>query len=128
LQREQGKIVLDIARADESNTGAPEKVILVIPGTTSDSHQPYVVDLVHQAVARGYSLVVLNPTVPKTTNEEGLEVVDYTKSEPYDHILDKTKELFGEDVKLYAVGFSAGASNLLRHLGQSAMEGKKHGV
>jgi len=90
---------------------------MVIPGTTSDSNQPYVYDLVVQAVERGYSLVVLNPTVPKTTNEDEIELVDYTKSEPFDHILDKTRELFGEDMKLYAVGFSAGASNLLRHLG-----------
>jgi len=87
-----------------------------------------VTDLVEQAVSRGYSLVVLNPTVPKMTDEDGLELVDFTKFDPFDHILDKTKELFGEDLKLYAVGFSAGASNLLRHLGQSAMQGKEHGV
>ena len=50
----------------------------MIPGTTSDSYQPYVTDLVEQALERGYSLVVLNPTVPKMTNEDNLELVDYT--------------------------------------------------
>ena len=46
------------------------------------------------------------------TDEDGLELVDYTKFDPFDHILDKTKELFGEDLKLYAVGFDVLASGI----------------
>lgn len=55
-------------------------MILVVPGVTGDFESPYVVDLVEQATKQGYSLVVVNTTVPKSTNEDNLEVIDFAQT------------------------------------------------
>ena len=64
---------------------------------------------------------MVNTTVPKSTNEDNLEVIDFSKTQPFDDLIAKTRDIFREkdgEVELYAIGFSLGANTLLRYLGE----------
>jgi len=103
-------------------------VILVVPGTCGDSNSIYVQELREQAMHKGYSLVVVNSTVPKLTQEDDLEIIDFSKPEPLYDIISKTNELFGTDIDLYAIGFSLGANSVMKYLGQMGEQKRAHGI
>jgi predicted alpha/beta-fold hydrolase len=52
---------LDIAYSSTPS----KKSIILIPGVTGDSQDNYVVDLVHEGLAKGYNMVVFNHTATK---------------------------------------------------------------
>jgi predicted alpha/beta-fold hydrolase len=119
-----GRIAFDIAEPTLSKTKSKKEALLVVPGVTGDCDSPYVYDMVREAVGKGYTVIVLNSTVPYGTKEQDLEVIDFTDSKAYDDILAEIKRLVGDDVDLYALGFSLGANTLLRYLGDCGLKGK----
>merc|ERR1712137_52136 len=76
----------------------------------------------------GYSLVVVNSTGPKSTSEDNLEIVDFSKNEAIHDIIGKTKDILGDDIDLYAIGFSLGANSIMRYLGQMGEQNKEHEI
>lgn len=94
-----------------------KKVVLVVPGANSDIEMNHITAIVKKAVKLGYHAIVVNPVVPPQQDMKNLEMVDYSQNEALEKSLAVTKELFGEDCEIYAVGFSLGSNHLLRHLG-----------
>jgi len=70
----------------------------------------------------------VNSTGPKSTSEDNLEIVDFSKNEAIHDIIGKTKDILGDDIDLYAIGFSLGANSIMRYLGQMGEQNKEHEI
>jgi len=78
---------------------------------------------------KGYHVLILNPIAPANSKErDNLEVIDFTKNSPIKEAVQTLKEQFGNDVEIYAMGFSLGSNHLLRHLGAHKDCKKKCGI
>ena len=66
---------LDIAYSSTPS----KKSIILIPGVTGDSQDNYVVDLVHEGLAKGYNMVVFNHTATKKDKAQNLKLIDIHK-------------------------------------------------
>lgn len=93
------------------------KVILVVPGANSDIEMNHVRAIVRKAGKLGYHAIVVNPVVPPQTHLHDLDIIDYRDANALAQSVRVTKELFGDDAEIYAVGFSLGSNYLLHHLG-----------
>jgi len=93
-----------------------KKVVLVVPGANSDIEMNHIRAVVRQASKRGYHAIVVNPVVPPQDSVKALEIIDYRQDHALSRSVAVTKELFGEDAQIYAVGFSLGSNYLLKHL------------
>lgn len=95
-----------------------KKVILIFPGVTGSSSEPYVQEMCGQALlSGGYSAaVVLNCLYTKDSDIDQ-RVIDPNDSEYVMQSIDLIHEKLGQDIELYGVGFSLGANHLLRFLG-----------
>lgn len=63
-----------------------------------------------------------------SAERDDLEVINFTKSVPIKEAVETMKEQFGDDVEIYAMGFSLGSNHLLRHLGSHKGCSKKCGI
>ena len=90
---------------------------MVVPGANSDIEMNHVRAIVRKATKLGYHAIVVNPVVPPQTNLQDLEIIDYREASALGQSVEVTRELFGQDAEIYAVGFSLGSNYLLRHLG-----------
>lgn len=71
---------------------------------------------------------MVNSTGPKATQEDNLEIVDFSKNEAIHDIIGKTKDIVGHDIDLYAIGFSLGANSIMRYLGQMGEQNREHEI
>lgn len=95
---------------------------MIVPGSNSDINKGHVRAIVRKATKLGYHAIVVNPVVPPRTNLEDdvvqdLDIIDYREASALGQSVEVTRELFGQDAEIYAVGFSLGSNYLLRHLG-----------
>lgn len=99
-------------------SGAPEKVLFVIPGVNSSIEDHHISATVRHAIRQGFNCVVVNPVRPCLKKGiEDLEVIDYSRVEPISESVTAIKDMFGEECQIYAIGYSLGSNHLLRHLG-----------
>jgi len=94
-----------------------KKVVFVVPGANSDIEMNHITAIVKKADKRGYHAIVTNPISPPQSDLKDLALNDYTKDEAIGRSLAVTREIFGHDAEVYAVGFSMGSNSLLRHMG-----------
>lgn len=97
--------------------GSKPRVVLIIPGVSGDSEEGYIKELAGVASHKGYNVCVLNPLGPFHTDEPDLEMIDFTRDRVFEQAVEKTKEIFGDEIDLYLLGFSLGSNHMLRHLG-----------
>ena len=110
-----GKITHDYVRCTTEHNS--KKVVMVVPGANSDIEMNHVRAIVRKADKLGYNAIVVNPVVPPQTHLQDLDIIDYRQTIALQQSVEVTKELFGRDAEIYAVGFSLGSNYLLHHLG-----------
>ena len=112
---EEGLITHDYVRS--SKNPESQKVVLVMPGANSDIEMNHVRAIVKQADKRGYHAIVVNSVTPPQADIKDLATIDYRQDEAVARSLAVTREIFGQDIEVYAVGLSLGSNFLLRHMG-----------
>jgi len=90
--------------------------MLVVPGVTGSSDDPYIVDLCGAAQMDGFSPIVINCLATKDDDIDH-RVLDFSDSAILRATIDMIHKKMGDDCEIYAVGFSLGANHLLRYLG-----------
>ena len=94
------------------------KVLFIVPGVNSSIEDHHINATARKALADGFHCVVVNPVRPDPKKGiKDLEIIDYSKVEPIAESVATIKQLFGDRVEIYAIGFSLGSNHLLRHLG-----------
>lgn len=105
--------------------------MLIVPGVTGGSNDPYIKVMCHRANKEGYISVVINGLITKDSTEthtRDYRVLDFSDSSVLRDSIDKIHELFGDNCEIYGVGFSLGANHLLRYLGDHPDAGVKAAI
>ena len=99
-------------------------ILIIIPGLTGNIDDPYVINLANECIINGgfntciYQMRLLNDNLK--VDKRYLFLID-----DIDEALDDIRKEFGEDKNIYVVGFSYGASQLVKYLGQKNYIKKK---
>ena len=92
--------------------------MLIVPGVTGSSSDPYIKVMSLRANSEGYITVVINSLVTKDgPRAENYRLLDFSDSTILRQSVDKIQEKYGKDCEIYGIGFSLGANHLLRYLG-----------
>ena len=91
--------------------------MLILPGVTGCSTDEYIKDMSSQAIAMGYTPVVLNCFAARDETDNRL--LDFSDPQTVGRAVDLIHEVLGTEVEIYGVGFSLGANHLLRYIGDS---------
>jgi predicted alpha/beta-fold hydrolase len=100
----------------QSNTVKP--VLLILPGLTGTVDDAYVMNICDKGLLNGYNVAIyqmrlLNPQVKM--NKDGTPVNLF---DDLDCAVDFIRNKYGEDINIYGIGFSYGANQLVRYLGE----------
>ena len=92
-------------------------IIIIFPGLTGSIEDPYVLNIANECIIEGkfniciYQMRILSEKLK--VNSRYLFLID-----DIDETLDEIRKEYGENKKIYAIGFSYGANQLVKYLGK----------
>ena len=99
-------------------------ILIIFPGLTGSVDDPYVINIANECIVKGgfntciYQMRILSENLK--VNKKYLFLVD-----DIDETLDEIRKEFGENKIIYAIGFSYGANQMVKYLGQKNYIKKK---
>ena len=99
-------------------------ILIIFPGLTGCVDDPYVINIANEAIIKGefntciYQMRLLTENLKVT--KKYLFLMD-----DIDEAIDEIKKIYGNDKIIYAIGFSYGANQLVKYLGQKNCINKK---
>lgn len=104
---------------DYEKKGNPKKIFILLPGITGNITDTYVMNTVDKAILEGYTVGIYQMRIlsenVKFPQEKG---VHFSLFEDVNMAFNYIKNKFGSDSQIYAVGYSYGANQLIRYLGE----------
>ena len=116
-------VCLDWIKYEDINT-QNSPILIIFPGLTGCVDDPYVINIANECIINGgfntciYQMRLLNDKLK--VDKRYLFLID-----DIDEALDDIRKEFGEDKKIYGIGFSYGANQLVKYLGQKNYIKKK---
>jgi abhydrolase domain-containing protein 1/3 len=100
-------------------------ILLIIPGLTGGTKDPYVMNLVDLAIENGFNVVIYqmrllseNITFPHDGTYVDVAI-------DLDNAIDEIRKKYGKKIKIYGIGYSYGANQLVNYLGRLNYKKKK---
>ena len=99
-------------------------ILIIFPGLTGCIDDPYVINIANECITKGgfntciYQMRVLSEKLK--VEKKYLFLID-----DIDEALDEIRKAYGESINIYGIGFSYGANQLVKYLGQKNYKKKK---
>ena len=92
-------------------------ILIIIPGLTGSIDDPYVINLANESIVNGgYNTCIYQMRL--LTDRLKIEKPYLFLLDDIDEMLDELRKEYGENKRIYIVGFSYGAIQLVKYLGQ----------
>ena len=100
-------------------------IFIIFPGLTGGVKDAYVLNIADNAIRNGYNVAIYQMRIltdkvslPKSGNK-------FFLINDIDYALDSIRNKFGNNIKIYAIGFSYGSNQLVKYLGEKNYLNKK---
>ena len=116
-------VCLDWIKYEGINT-QNRPILIIFPGLTGSVNDPYVINIANECIINGrfntciYQMRLLNDQLK--VEKRYLFLID-----DIDEALDEIRKEYGEKINIYGIGFSYGANQLVKYLGQKNYLKKK---
>ena len=116
-------VCLDWIKYEGINT-QNRPILIIFPGLTGSVNDPYVINIANECIINGrfntciYQMRLLNDQLK--VEKRYLFLID-----DIDEALDEIRKEYGENTNIYGIGFSYGANQLVKYLGQKNYLKKK---
>ena len=116
-------VCLDWIKYEGINT-QNRPILIIFPGLTGSVNDPYVINIANECIINGgfntciYQMRLLNDQLK--VEKRYLFLID-----DIDEALDEIRKEYGENINIYGIGFSYGANQLVKYLGQKKYLKKK---
>ena len=116
-------VCLDWIKYEGINT-QNRPILIIFPGLTGSVNDPYVINIANECIINGrfntciYQMRLLNDQLK--VEKRYLFLID-----DIDEALDEIRKEYGENINIYGIGFSYGANQLVKYLGQKNYLKKK---
>ena len=91
-------------------------ILIIFPGLTGSVNDPYVFNIVNEGILNGFNVGIYQMRILNDTFKH-LEKPYLCLMDDIDDTLDHIRKKFGEKIKIYAIGYSYGANQLVKYLG-----------
>ncbi|MCQ2817859.1 MAG: hypothetical protein MJ252_11395 [archaeon] len=112
-------VCIDWVSSDDNPNRKGNKILIIVPGLTGGIKDTYIVNLLDRALKTDfvigiYQMRILNENV-KFPKEENIH---FSLFEDFYKAMKFVKNKFGKESKIYSIGYSYGANQLVRFLGE----------
>ena len=100
-------------------------IFIIFPGLTGGVNDAYVMNITDSAIKNGFNVVIYQMRL--LTNKFSLpnNKPQFFLIEDIDFAIDSIRNKFGNNIKIYAIGFSYGSNQLVKYLGEKNYKNKK---
>ena len=100
----------------EGNPIQQKPILLILPGLTGSVNDAYVMNICHQGLINGYNVVIYQMRLLNTNVKMNNDRTPLNLFHDIDNAIEFIKKKYNNDI--YAIGFSYGANQLVRYLGE----------
>lgn len=118
-------VTLDWVEYEGISNDRTKPILIILPGLTGGVKDAYVMNMVDQGIKNGYNVAIYQMRVLSPNVKLPQDGTHFNLFDDVDKMFDEVLKKYGNDAKIYAIGFSYGANQIVRYLGEYNYKHKK---